>query len=161
MHEADLLSGQLDGNPQGTRRSWDVGAISGALRQDPEPSRDIAHGPGVRYALAEGALTVELFPPHAERTTGIVRLSTADSRHEFFRQPEPVVREDGLIFQSHEHLLTVTAAGQLTHRLIPPERHQGPGDESIIVDRRLPQVRTMMALAAIPCPHRRVSRTPG
>jgi len=46
-------------------------------------------------------------------------------RHELFRQSSPVLREDGLIFQSREHLLTVTAAGALAYRLILPERHQG------------------------------------
>jgi hypothetical protein len=37
-------------------------------------------------------LTVILFPPHAERTKGIVRLSTADSLPEVYRQPHPAIR---------------------------------------------------------------------
>ncbi len=138
MQEADLPSAQLDGTPCSSKPSWDIGVISHALQRTPELANDIAHGPGVRYDLADGAVTIELFPPHAERGSGIVRLSTTDSRQVFFRQPQPVVRDDGLIFQSHEHLLAITAAGQLTQRLTPQERHQRPVEASNSANGPLP-----------------------
>ena len=108
--------------------------MSRALASDPAPASDIAHGLGIRYALADGTVIVELFPPHAERQSGIVRLSTPDARHELFRQPEPAVREDGLIFQSETQLLTLTASGALAYRLTSPERHQRPAGAPNIVD---------------------------
>src|SRR5689334_14416501 len=102
-----------EGIPHRPRQSWDIGAISEALQHTPEPSRDIAHGPGVRYALADGALTVELFPPHAERSQGIIRLSTADSLQEFYRQPQPALREEGLVFETTGHLISLSPTGEL------------------------------------------------
>lgn len=118
MRQAD----QFEGIPHRPRESWDIGAISGALQQAPEPARDVAHGPGIRYALADGALTVELFPPHAERRSGIVRLSTTDSLQEFYRQPQPAIREEGLIFETRDHLISLSPTGELmTYRLVPDE----------------------------------------
>lgn len=121
----------FEGIPHQPKQCWDIGAISSALQQAPEPARDIAHGPGIRYALADGALTVELFPPHAERTRGIVRLTTADSRQEFYRQPQPAIREEGIIFETQEHLISLSPAGELmTYRLVPDESAQEPPDAS-------------------------------
>jgi hypothetical protein len=117
--------------PDQPKQSWDIGAISGALQATPEPSRDIAHGPGIRYALAEGALSVELFPPHAERTSGIVRLSTVDSRHEFHRQPHPAIGADGIIVASPTHQITLSPTGELlTFRLVLAEGPVSPSDAS-------------------------------
>lgn len=109
---------------------WDVGAISHALGQTPGMAHDVAHGPGLRYELADGALSVELFPPIPERTTGIVRISTPDARHEWFRQAKPATQTDGLIFQSPEGVFTLTAGGALAYQHIPPERHERPADAS-------------------------------
>jgi hypothetical protein len=117
--------------PRLPQESWHIDAISSTLGQAPEPVRDVVHGPGVRYDLAGDALTVELFPPHAERGTGVVRFGTDDSRQEFYRQPAPALRDDGLIFQTPEHLVTLSSTGQLTtvHR-VSLERHQGLSDAS-------------------------------
>jgi hypothetical protein len=131
MQEANTPSREHEGIPGRLRPSWDVGAISHALQHEPEPTRDVAHGPGIRYNLADGALTVELFPPHAERRTGIVRLSTADSLQEFYRQPQPALREDGLIFATPEHLITLSPTGDLaTYRLVRAEGPEEPRDAS-------------------------------
>jgi hypothetical protein len=125
MRELVSPSSQQEGIPHRARDSWDIGAISRALDHSPDPARDIAHGPGVRYSLASGALTMELFPPDAERGTGIVRLSTADSRQEFYRQPPPALRADGLIFESGEHLITLSPTGKvMTYYRVPTEGHQ-------------------------------------
>ena len=117
-----------DGVPHPSEHGWDIGAISSALNQVPDITADIAYGSGVRYALADGAVTVELFPPHVERQNSIVRLSTNDSRQEFFRYPAPTVRQDGLIFQSDDHLLSIAAAGHLTQYHSPSTGHQRPVD---------------------------------
>src|SRR4051794_39632494 len=98
------MSAVVEGVPYRPRESWDVGAISGALRQSPVAHRDIAHGSGIRYSLADGALMVDLFPPSEDRRTGIVRLQTADSLQEFYRQPQPAIRAEGLIFETGELL---------------------------------------------------------
>lgn len=119
----------LEGIPYRAKQSWDVGAISQALNHPPEPAQDIAHGPGVRYALADGALTIELFPPHAERCTGIVRLSTADSLQEFYRQPQPALRDEGIIFETSQLLISVSSTGELmTYRIVPDEGAEEPSD---------------------------------
>lgn len=129
MREVVSPSGEGDGIPSRPRDSWDVGAISRALQHQPELARDIAHGSGIRYALADGGLTVELFPPHAERRTGIIRLSTADSLQEFYRQPQPAIREEGLIFETREHLISLSPTGELaTYRLVPEEGDVEPSD---------------------------------
>jgi hypothetical protein len=118
-----------EGLPHRPKQSWNIGAISQALDMTPEATRDIAHGAGVRYILAEGELTVDLFPPHAERTKGIVRLSTADSLQEFYRQPQPAIREEGLIFETREHLISLSPTGELmTYRLVREEGDQAPSD---------------------------------
>src|SRR4051812_30631212 len=131
MRETDSPVTRVDGIPYHPKQSWDIGAISNALDQTPEVATDIAHGPGVRYALADGALTVELFPPHAERKKGIVRLSTTDSLQEFYRQPQPGIREEGLVFETEEHLISLSPTGELmTYRLVPEEGHQTPSDGS-------------------------------
>ena len=125
--ENKRLSSPRDAVPSHSRPSWDVGAISRALQQAPQSCRDLAHGPGVRYDLADGAVRVELFPPHAERGTGIVRLNTADSRQEFYRQPQPALREEGLVFETHEHLISLSPAGELmTSRRVREESRQTP-----------------------------------
>lgn len=150
MEHDKCASGHVEGIPRQTRQSWDIGAISQALQTSPHVAHDRVHGPGVHYALADGALTVDLFPPHAERRSGIVRLSTADSLQEFYRQPQPAIREDGLIFETGEHLITLSPTGELmTYRRVPddgpqepangaesdnqgfdtPDDHQGPGDD--------------------------------
>lgn len=116
------------GRPEQDEHQWDVGAISHALDQAPDMAHDVAHGPGLRYELAHGAISVELFPPTLERTTGIVRVCTADARHEWFRQPKPATQTDGLIFQSTSGVLTVTASGALAYQHIPPGRHERPPD---------------------------------
>src|SRR5215213_1655466 len=119
-----------EGIPHHPKQSWDIGAISQALDQAPEATRDPAHGLGVQYALAEGALTVTLFPPHGERSNGIVRLSTADSLQEFYRQPQPAIREEGLIFETRDHLISLSPTGELmTYRLVPEAGAQEPPDE--------------------------------
>src|SRR3954471_22470558 len=120
-----------EGLPYHPKASWDIGVISQALDHTPEATRDPAHGLGVQYALADGALTLTLFPPHAERTKGIVRLATADSLQEFYRQPQPAIREEGLIFETHEHLISLSPTGELmTYRLVPPEGTEGPSGAS-------------------------------
>ena len=120
-----------EGIPHRPRQSWDIGAVSQALSLPPEASRDIAHGAGVRYILADGALTVELFPPHAERRTGIVRLSTADSLQEFYRQPHPAIRKEGLIFETRDLLISLSSTGELmTYRLVPNDGPVTPPDAS-------------------------------
>lgn len=119
-----------EGMPYHPRQSWDIGAISHALNQAPDVATDVAHGPGVRYALADGALTVELFPPHAERAKGIVRLSTTDSLQEFYRQPQPAIRDEGLIFETREHLISLSPTGELmTYRLVPDEGIERPQED--------------------------------
>lgn len=121
----------MEGVPYHPKQGWDIGAISGALDQAPVVATDIAHGPGIRYALADGALTVELFPPHAERRSGIVRLSTADSLQEFYRQPQPAIREEGLIFETSDLLISLSPTGELaTFRRVADESHQEPSDAS-------------------------------
>lgn len=118
-----------DGIPHHPKQSWDIGAISSALDREPNATRDVAHGPGVRYDLADGALRVELFPPHAERTKGIVRLSTKDSLQEFYRQPQPAIREEGVIFETSELLISLSPDGELmTYRLVPDESAEGLSD---------------------------------
>ena len=129
MREVHSSTAYSEGTPYQPRPSWDIGAISGALQHEPEVARDVAHGAGVRYALANGALSVELFPPHAERRSGIVRLSTADSLQEFYRQPQPAIREDGLIFETRDHRITLSSTGELaTYRRVPEEGSQEPSD---------------------------------
>lgn len=140
MQNKELPAARVDGTPPRLEKRWDIGAISAVLDQTPDVATDIAYGPGVRYGLADGAVTVELFPPHRERDTGIVRLCTADSRQEFFRQTAPTIREDGLIFQSGEQLLTITPVGQLTHRHTPARRHQSPADASNVAGGLMPPV---------------------
>src|SRR5215213_4239601 len=131
MEQGKSASGQVEGIPYRPRESWDIGAISQALDHTPESTRDPAHGLGVQYVLAEGALTVTLFPPYAERTKGIVRLSTADSLQEFYRQPQPAIREEGLIFETSDLLISLSPAGELmTYRIVPDEGHQEPPDAS-------------------------------
>jgi hypothetical protein len=133
MEQENRASGEHEAIPHRPRESWDIGAISHALHQDPAVARDIAHGPGIRYALADGALSVELFPPHAERRTGIVRLTTADSLQEFYRQPKPAIRAEGLIFETREHLISLSPTGELmTYRLVPQEGTQKPPDAARI-----------------------------
>jgi single-stranded DNA-binding protein len=123
--------GSAEGIPHHPKQSWDIGAISQALDHTPEATRDIAHGSGVRYTLAEGALTVDLFPPHVERSKGIIRLSTADSLQEFYRQPQPAIREEGLIFETRDHLISLSPTGELmTYRLVPDEGTESPPDAS-------------------------------
>jgi hypothetical protein len=120
-----------EGIPHRPRQSWDIGAISQALDQPPAATTDIAHGAGVRYVLAEGALTVDLFPPHAERSKGIVRLLTTDSLQEFYRQPQPAIREEGLIFETRDLLITLSPTGELmAYRLVPDEGAVAPPDAS-------------------------------
>jgi hypothetical protein len=127
MEQGNRPSEQVEGVPHQPRESWDIGAISQTLLAAPAAALDRAHGPGVRYEL--GALTVVLFPPHAERVSGIVRLETADSFQEFYRQPQPAVREDGLIFETREHLITLSPAGEvMTYRRVPQERPQEPAE---------------------------------
>ena len=109
---------------------WDVGAISHALGQPPLMAHDVAHGPGLRYELAHGATSVELFPPTSERPSGIVRVCTADARHEWFRQAKPATQTDGLIFQSPAGVLTLTAGGALAYQHMPSVRHERPVDTS-------------------------------
>src|SRR3954471_21008241 len=122
-----------EGLPYHPKASWDIGVISQALDHTPEATRDPAHGHGVKYALADGALTVSLFPPHAERTKGIVRLTTADSLQEFYRQPQPAIREEGLIFETSELLISLSPTGELmTYRIVPDEDHREPPDASEI-----------------------------
>lgn len=129
MEQAKHRSDHGEGVPARPRVSWDVGAISQALRQEPVAARDIAHGPGVRYDLADGALSVELFPPRAERRSGIVRLSTEDSLQEFYRQPQPAIREEGLIFETGELLISLSPTGELmTYRRVPVEGPTAPAD---------------------------------
>ena len=131
MSRKEAAIGQFEAVPARSSHSWNIGAISRALDQAPGPARDIAHGPGVRYELAEGALTVELFPPHAERSKGIVRLTTADSLQEFYRQPQPAIREEGLIFETREHLISLSPTGELmTYRLLRAKGPQEPSDAS-------------------------------
>jgi single-stranded DNA-binding protein len=118
-----------EGIPHRPKQSWDIGAISQALDHSPEATRDVAHGSGVRYVLADGALTVDLFPPHAERRRGIVRLSTADSLQEFYRQPQPAIRDEGLIFETSELLISLSPTGELmTYRVVPDEGTVEPPD---------------------------------
>ena len=110
-------------------QSWDVGAISIALDHQPEATRDVVHGPGLRYDLADGRLTAEIFPPHAERRTGIVRLGTEDSRQEFYRQPQPAIREECVVFETSELLIRLSSTSALaTFRLVPDERPVVPPD---------------------------------
>ncbi len=127
-HEAH----HIDGVPYHPRESWDIGSISEALDKTPEATRDIAHGPGVRYLLGnteQGALTLEIFPPHAERSKGIVRLSTEDSLQEFYRQPRPAIREEGLIFETGNLMISLSPQGELmTYRLVPEEGPEEPQD---------------------------------
>ena len=52
MEQGNRLSERFEGVPHQPRESWDVGAISQALRQDPTAARDVAHGAGLRYTLA-------------------------------------------------------------------------------------------------------------
>lgn len=131
MEQGNRALGHFEGIPHQPRESWDIGSISHALDQRPAATRDVAHGAGVRYDLAGGTLSVELFPPHAERRTGIVRLTTADSLQEFYRQPRPAIREEGLVFETREHLISLSPAGELmTYRLVPSEGHQEPSDGS-------------------------------
>ena len=126
MRETDVAGVNPESVPSRPRTSWDVGLLSQALGQAPDPCEDVAHGPGVRYGLADGLVTVELFPPVAERPSGIVRISTADTRHELFRQSEPVVRSDGLIFHAQGRVLTLTAEGAFAYHYVSPERHTLP-----------------------------------
>lgn len=129
MRETPSLSGHTEAIPYRPRESWDVGALSRALGHVPESTVDIAHGAGIRYALGDGALTVELFPPHAERKSGIVRLTTADSLQEFYRQPQPAIRDEGLIFETGELLISLSPTGEvMTYRLVPSESTEGPSD---------------------------------
>lgn len=125
------MSSPIEGVPYHPKQGWDMGAISAALDQTPELATDIAHGSGIRYALADGALTVELFPPHAECHTGIVRLSTPDSLQEFYRQPQPAIREEGLIFETSDLLISLSPTGELmTYRRVAEECPQAPSDAS-------------------------------
>jgi hypothetical protein len=72
-------------------------------------------------------MTIELIPPHAERQRGIVRLATADSLQKFYRQPRPAIREEGLIFETGELLISLSPAGEaMTYRLLASEGVQGP-----------------------------------
>lgn len=129
MQEVPTPSHDADAIPYQPRASWDIGIISSALGHTPEATRDGAHGAGVRYALADGAMTVELFPPHAERRSGIVRLVTADSWQEFYRQPQPAIREEGIIFESGELLISLSPTGEMmTYRLVPSEPSKSPSD---------------------------------
>ena len=128
MRESDVAGVNPESVPSRPQTSWDVGLLSQALGQAPDPCVDVAHGPGVRYGLANGAVTVELFPPVAERPSGVVRICTADTRHELFRQSEPAVRTDGLIFHAQGHVLTVTAGGSLAYQYVSPEPPTRPVD---------------------------------
>ncbi len=131
MAHKEQLPNQIDGVPYHPRQSWDIGSISAALDKTPEATKDIAHGPGVRYTLGESdALTLELFPPHAERSRGIVRLSTEDSLQEFYRQPQPAIREEGLIFETANLMISLAPTGELmTYRLVPDDAPEEPQDE--------------------------------
>lgn len=136
MEQGNRLSERFEGVPHHPRESWDVGAISLALRQDPTAARDVAHGAGLRYALAEGALTVDLFPPHAERRTGIVRLTTGDSLQEFYRQAQPAIREEGIIFETSELLISLSLTGEVaTYRRVREEGPVEPSNATEIVER--------------------------
>ncbi len=130
MPHTELPTNHIDSVPYHPRESWDIGSISQALKKTPEATRDRAHGPGVRYALGEhDALTVELFPPHAERTKGIMRLSTEDSLQEFYRQPQPAIREEGLIFETSELMISLSPTGELmTYRLVHDETPEAPSE---------------------------------
>ncbi len=110
--------------------SWDIGAVSSALDREPSLTRDPAHGPGVRYALGEhDALTVELFPPTAERHSGIVRLSTEDALLEFYRQPAPAIRPEGVIFETRDLLISLAPSGELmAYRVVPGQDRETPQD---------------------------------
>ncbi len=119
-----------DGRPVRDEHQWDVGAISHALGQAPGMAHDVAHGPGLHYKLADGTVSVELFPPTPECASGIVRVCTADTRHEWFRQAKPAVQKDGLIFQSTGGVLTLTSGGALAYQHIPPGRHERPLEAS-------------------------------
>ena len=131
MQNRELPALHVEGILPRPEEWWDIGAISNALQHEPELARDIAHGPGIRYDLAEGALTVELFPPDAVRTKGIIRLSTADSRQEFYRQPQPAIREEGLIFETSELLIRLSPIGELmTYRRVPDDDTQESPDAS-------------------------------
>lgn len=60
-----------------------------------------------------------------------MRLHTADSLQEFYRQPQPAIREDGLIFETGELLISLSPVGEvMTYRLVPSEGPEGPGDET-------------------------------
>jgi hypothetical protein len=131
MRETDFRATHIEGIPHHPKQSWDIGAISQALDQPPGQLRDAAHGLGVQYTLADGALTVTLFPPHAERSKGIVRLTTVDSLQEFYRQPQPAIREEGLIFETHNHLISLSPTGALmTYHLVPDDGAQELPDAS-------------------------------
>jgi hypothetical protein len=128
MEQENQSSGHTESIPHRRRESWDIGAISHALQHSPdsEPVRDPAHGSGVRYDLAGGALIVDLFPPNGERMNGIVRLATADSLQEFYRQPQPAIREEGLIFETGELLISLSPTGEVaTYRRVHDEGTQG------------------------------------
>ena len=83
--------------------------------------------------------------PNARK--GIVRLTTADSLQEFYRQPQPAIREEGLIFETHDHLISLSPTGELmTYRLVPEEgarspqtRREDPEEHEVVLidDRRL------------------------
>ena len=130
MREFDVPLQPGDSIPNHPQESWDIGAISQVLETTPEATRDIAHGPGIRYSLGEqDALTLELFPPHAERSKGIVRMSTQDALQEFYRQPPPATREEGLIFETANLLISLSPAGELmTYRLVPDGALETPQD---------------------------------
>ncbi len=95
-------------------RSWDVGHLSQALNAAPSMTDHPVFGRGLRYRLGErGALTVDLYPPTIIGRTGTVQLSTTDLDLLLFTQPVPAIAEDGLHFRTADHVLTVTARGDL------------------------------------------------
>lgn len=94
---------------------WDAEALADALDQTSRPIHDPAHGPGLRFDLTTGLL-VEVFPPHAERRTGVLRFTSEDARQEFYRQPAPTIRPEGIIFDTADLLINLSPAGGLLTR---------------------------------------------
>jgi single-stranded DNA-binding protein len=50
---------------------------------------------------------------------------------EFYRQPQPAIRDEGLIFETREHLISLSPTGELmTYRLVPDDGAQSLPDAS-------------------------------
>jgi hypothetical protein len=77
---------------------YDSTAIGRTLQRDPLPTRDVAHGDGDAFRLADSAVELQVFP-----ATGVARVTTPDARVELFRlagysvndQPPRVVFDQG------------------------------------------------------------------